>query len=622
MIIAAQRNRLLGLSTLLFTGIIWLVVEANLSTELSLLDQYNISPEAIHIYFVTTLAFITTATLATNRIRSWINRSPLPQFIIVLATIIIIVFAMTLLGGSQPTRLFSFPVSLWLTTVHIVSLSALVVAFTTGAAEAKTENTLKYMSLGVLAVSGITLIILHVVSLGEFMALDLPDEPWLASAATNFALHGNFSPSYIASVFGTPDPAISRYFFAMGLWAKLLSNTSISALRAFPLLAGGIAAVLTAFVLAKQGLSRTQVLIGLLVLISLSAFVRTSHNLRMDIGLSVYGILILWGIVSFFNSHEKQKRWPALMGFSLYVGLETVPFAGLPLGVTVGVALLVWLFKRPNWQKNWQYVAIYMITAAIACLAYLVAHFLPDLQASITGFSQFTRIKSDVSAAGEFRNPLLPLFNYHIHFSLLLSPIEFVIVAFSLIRLWQSQLPADRWIAAIIIGSAGLMLMLTPATYGYWTMYTPFIAYAIARMTTMRFTSRLATFVLIPALIAAPAYDLYQATVEKPNQKRLAEAETITSMFEPGSTILGEPLFWFTLHADHNYIGWTGFGRYRMVYDTSYAETMAILDPDSVICWTGYDSCVRVTTLDQFSEPIEVEVDDNIYYVFHRLEEL
>jgi hypothetical protein len=357
---------------------------------------------------------------------------------------------------------------------------------------------------------------------------------------------------------------------------------------------------------------------GLAALLAQRAFVRASHNLRSDIGLAVYGAVLVWMLLLLLDPGTGRRRWAALMGLALYLGLESIPTIGLIMGGSAGLVLVVRWLRQPRQREHFASVLIYAAAAALACAVFVLVRLAPDVETALANYSSFMQIYGDVTGSGQLRNPLPVLQNYHLRFSLALSPVEIILMALAAYTLLRSPRSTDRWLLAVFGLAALLMLVLAPASYGYWAAFAPFWAYAIARAA----SRRLLLLVMIPALAAGPIFDLARSTIDGQNSQRLAEANTISDRFGPGSTILGEPLFWFTLHGEHNYMGWTAMSRYRRRFGGSFEEILQALNPDAIICWVDFDGiCEQIDGLGWFAAPETVEVDSQSYLIFHRLAE-
>ncbi|MBL8120957.1 MAG: hypothetical protein JNJ78_25860, partial [Anaerolineae bacterium] len=175
-----------------------------------------------------------------------------------------------LLEGDQEHRVFITPFSLWIIIAHAVAACAVLV-LAAMPPDGRRERAAALILIGSL---GLGLGLLHVAGIAEFMPLDLPDEPFNGSIATNFALNDDLSCQYIGSAYGSPDVVFPRYYLVMGLWLRLLDRTDLGALRSFPLLVGGVGLVLLVWglrrVRAVIPLSAGQILVGAAAFIALT----------------------------------------------------------------------------------------------------------------------------------------------------------------------------------------------------------------------------------------------------------------------------------------------------------------------------------------------------------------
>jgi len=473
-------NRKVTLIALSGTVVIWLILRLLADADAKLLAQYHLSLPTIEIYYTALIVILTFLMILEPRLRPRLQQSRM-RAIIVAAAGVISFLAVGLPLQPQQTRLFQFPFSLWLIIVHVVGLVALVVWGITANRAELPNRRLQQAALVLLIGAALLVLTAHMTSLGEFMRYDAPDEPWLASMATHYADDGDLSPSYIASAFGTPDPILPRYYWAMGLWLRLIGHDTLAQLRTFPLMVGGLAVVIFGLTIWRiPALTTLQKWAGLLLFLTFSPLVRTSHNLRMDIGLAVYGVLILVGLLMFFELGYRQKRWPILMGAALLIGLETVPTAALPLGGAVGLILCIWFLRQPERSRNWPYIAVYAAAGAVSVMLYLALHFLPDVQTSLNGFRQFSDLYFTQSRSLGLRSPFSDLINIHVRFSLSLSPIELIAILLAAVIVWRAGRAGNRWVLAPVILSIIAMLGFLAFSYSYWVMFTPFIAYIVA----------------------------------------------------------------------------------------------------------------------------------------------
>lgn len=543
-------------------------------------------------------------------------------------------YAVWQLNPVQEARLFEMPFSLWVIVVHAVGISLLAGLLVADSTSPKwLSRAVNIMITGL----GLILVVLYIASADEFMALDVPDEPWLASVATNYALHNDFSPSFIAAPYGSPDPVLPRYYLLMGLWLKL-TGTSLAALRAFPLLIGLAGAGLFGWLLWRtrlQGLDRSRlskleddgfelaglhlplrmkitsrmgVMIGVSVLLGMSAYLRMSHNLRMDIGLGIYGVVMLFGLLHIFE--DKAGRWALWMGLALLVGLETVPSMGGLLGATAGLVLLIW--ARHQLHERIRIVVVYGLSSILALAVYLSLHFLPDVQTSLAGFRQFTTV---YSTTGQPQDLIDVVLHYHLRFSLSLAPIELLVLIAAVVWLWSTGGRHERWMLAVFGLTLVLALLFLDLSYGYWVLFAPLGAYAITRF--FQRLPQVSILVLLPALLAAPIHDLGTAMSTRPNQQLLAEHQAVLAQIPPGGIVVGDPVFWYTMHTDWAYVGWTGVEIYGRVHQLVAVDTLEKLNPSAVIC-SQNRQCRQAEDTGLFGVPIEVRINDTPYLIYLR----
>lgn len=514
-------------------------------------------------------------------------------------------YAVWQLNPVQEARLFEMPFSLWVIVVHAVGISLLAGLLVADSTSPKwLSHAVNIMITGL----GLILVVLYIASAGEFMALDVPDEPWLASVATNYALHNDFSPSFIAAPYGSPDPVLPRYYLLMGLWLKL-TGTSLAALRAFPLLIGLAGAGLFGWLLWRtKKVGYIEWLFGLVILLGLSAYLRMSHNLRMDIGLGIYGVVMTFGLLHIFE--DKAGRWALWMGLALLVGLETVPSMGGLLGATAGLVLLIWASRQP--YERIRIVVVYGLSCTATLGVYLMLHFLPDVQASLAGFRQFTAV---YTATEQSQGLIDAVLHYHLRFSLSLAPIELLISTAAVVWLWFAGERHERWMLAVFGLTLVVVLFFIDVSYGYWVLFAPLAAYGITRF--FQRLPQVSMLVLLPALLAAPIHDLSMAISTRPNQQLLAEHQAVAAQIPPGGMVVGDPVFWYTMHTDWIYVGWTGVEIYGRVYQLAAVDTLGSLNPSAVIC-SQNRQCRQAEDTGLFGVPIEVRVGDTPYLIYLR----
>lgn len=601
------KQRWLAAGFLFSTAFTLFLVTTRASLENTWLQRYAISLPIIQQIYLFILGLGVLLLAFEPQVRRHLYNHPRPYLMVAGG---VSVWIVSHIGMTQIARTFEFPLSLWVMIVHGVGLCALVAA-------AARQNSLQRTALVLLIGISLVLFILHTLSINEFMRLDIPDEPLVASMAVNYALNDQLSPSFIASPYGTPDPSLGRYFMLMGLWLKLVNSTSVAAMRAFPLLVG-LASLLIFVVMLRRipDLTTVQRAAGVAIFLALSAFVRASHNLRMDAGLVVYGAVALAGLLMF--DRYRQKRWLVLAGFGFWIGLESVPTVALLLATSIGLVLLIRHRRQP---AVW---LIYAVTCALSLVLFFVGQFLPDLADGYARYQLFTRFYTENAALAPPTNGLIGvleragqvLFTYLLRFNLALSPLEIVFIVGAIVALWLTE----RWLFVIVALTSLLSLTVISSTYQYWVLLVPFIAYGVARLWRFKWIMFAGSFVGIPALAAAPIYDLLVAIQTQPNTIQIVDAEKVTPLIPENVTVVGEGLFWFTLHRNHNYIHWSGINRIQLAGGGRWNDILANLDPEIAICWVKNNFCDRIRNTNLFApEGIEVIVDNEPYLVFYRL---
>ncbi|MFN8448894.1 MAG: hypothetical protein U0521_09950 [Anaerolineae bacterium] len=124
----------------------------------------------------------------------------------------------------QAWRFFRAPGILWFVIAHGVLLCALAVLLALDHPDAPASARTRRYALVMIALGGLVTLALHVFSVGEFMSLDLDDEVWLGSLATNLVSRGAYFSSANAGAFGNPDPLFSRYYLLMAEWICLIEE--------------------------------------------------------------------------------------------------------------------------------------------------------------------------------------------------------------------------------------------------------------------------------------------------------------------------------------------------------------------------------------------------------------
>ncbi len=527
-----------------------------------------------------------------------------------------------LLDPNQEFRLFQTPFSLWLIIIHGIGLCAVVAMFAAGQLPVMADKRLERISLGLFAVSAIALGVLYVVSRSEYMYLDLPDEPFNSSLATNFAENGDFSLAYIGEAYGSPDVVFPRYYLLMGLWLRAAGESSLGTLRAFPVMVAGITVSIFAYGLWRlKLLPFRQIVVAVVVLLSLSAFHRTAHNLRMDLMLALYGTLMLFGFMGFFNSQPKQMRWLWLMGLALFLGMQGIPTTAVPISTAVGLMLSIWFVMQPERSTNWRYVVVYALACGLGLGTYYLLQFLPEVVASYQRYRDFVAQYANFTGVGSLREPIQAfnrLIGYVGRFSLILSPVELAAGLIATVSLWCIGTHVERRLLLTLVIGLGLMTFFFFLTYSYMVVFTPFVAYAIARLYRNRNALALMTFVLLPALISAPVHDMTWSIQEHRNQTRLEAVDTLTPLFPEGITVIGDDLMWFTLHRGRNYLAINGLHNYMGIRQVDFTTAIQQLQVDVLVCRDDEPQCAPIVETGLFDEPESYPVGERLYYLYWR----
>jgi hypothetical protein len=553
-----------------------------------------------------------------------------------------------LLEPSQKHRLFVTPLSVWIIIVHGAALSALAVLLAARQSE-PAEAVSRHIPYGAWVVAlalGFVLVVLHLTSIANFMELDLPDEPSNASVATNFAENNDLSNQFVGSPYGSPDVVFPRYYLVMGLWLKLAGNSSLWTMRVFPVIVAGLTAALFAFGLWRLSktynlLTRGQILLAVIILLSLSAFVRDAHNLRMDIMLAFYSALLLWGMLSFWSDSPPSERgglWRSgksraavLMGTALFVGMEGVPTVALPMSVVTGAMLVLWGLRQPQKRRAVGYIVLYAAVSFGSITAYYAGQFLPDINASLEHYRAFLQFYGRVTDLGAVQlNTTLSVLSLLARFSLILSPVELMGGLLAMGFLWYVGSWAERWMLAVIAVSFVVISLFAPLSYGYLAVFAPFMAYAVARSVLPAPSATAAQravyarlqpvvcFVFIPALLAAPIFDMSAAVEQRGNETLLQAVDTLTPAIPPGTTVVADDVFWFTLHPGRTVLGQIGLVNYMRIHNFTYPEAIKALKVDALLCVDGDRRCPTIVATGLFGEPTEYTLAGSLYRLYWR----
>ena len=609
-------ERKLSLIAFILTLLILVVTKLRETIDDGILEDYGLP---LPVFYAACLGLAAAALLLVIVEPYLRQRVPRPAAALLAGIAALLSFGVVLLiHERQGYRTFQFPFNLWLLIVNCVGLCAVLLWTLARDPHAQPSARLLRSAWLVPLIGGGLLVALHIASVGELMRLDLPDEPWLASMATHYAYNGDLSPSYLGSAYGTPDPALGRYYLLMGLWVSLLNDSSLVALRAFSLLIGAVVVIIfAAFLWRSSRLTPYQCIFAIVVLLTSAAFVRTSHNLRMDIGLGVYSVVLLWGLVAFFDAEIKRFKWPFIMGLALYIGLETVPTLTLLLAFLTGLAFVIWSVRQI--RQRWLFVAGYALGCLLAGLAFLAGHFLPDPAAQWEAFQAFSRRYASGTNFGEARDIWNYLFNFQVRFSTSLSPLELLAGLLAFALLWRQGTQAGRILVLLAFFQAAIMVAFLNTSFGYWVLFAPWVAYALASALRTRGWLMIGSFALLPALLAAPTHDFVYDISRQSNQKTIAQTDALVPQFPENITLVGEPVFWFSLHQQRNFIGWTGVGILQQRSELSTVEMLQRINPAAVICLVDDGNrCERTEGSGLFSRFTEVKIDSQNFRIYWR----
>jgi hypothetical protein len=590
--------------------------------------DYGLLPIHLTTIYSVGLAVLATAFFFEPSIRRELRESGALPLVIGLS-VAISVATVWMLVPNQPHRFARAVPSLsfLLAWITVLGVGAVLLALKQPT-EAESPRMRRYAWVVAITVF-VGMLAVHIGSVGHFGRLDdIYDEVWAASAMANFVQTGNFSPSLGGSPYGDTDPLFSRWLLWNGMWAGLLGNTDLFTLRGFPMFAGVLMiGVLSLTLWREPSLTHLSRTVGLALLVSLTVFGRTSHNLRMDIGLGLYGALLLLFLLEYLRDQDRGVRWLSLAGIVLYLGLETIPTVAFAVAFLVGLWLIWWMVwgehgsampLQGRLRMGWPGVAVYALGCLLAGAGYVVVHFLPDFATNLENFqrAQARYVLMGSVASG---NPLIPIASTH-RFSFVLSPIELFVIYAVLIAFWTRANLAERGLLVMVgVGQVVVHAMLG-GSFGYQMTFVPFVVYAAARAIHGRTALILGVFVLLPVMAAAPLRDMVVDWRLQLNQRLIAELDLLSWRVPEGSTVIGDDLFWLTLHDQARFYGHSGLQHYKTgnLIDND-PEMMRRIDPDIVICRPELDTQSWLCDLaaDYFgTEPEPFEITMGLFHVY------
>jgi hypothetical protein len=570
------RQRGFSLAVIIAALILWWVSGTQTQQQIDWLRvDYRLTPDQFQTFFLgAALAFVPVL-IFEPWLRARLSRPGVALVVTIIATVLAC-GAVLVLIPDQPQRLFRTPNLLLYGILFVIAVCGLLVY-----GVSQSLQRWRGLLLGITGGLVVILLLVNVLAVGRFARFDdVYDEAYLASGGVNYALNGGISPSYTGSAYGDPDPALARFYVVMGLWLRLTSSTDLVALRSFSMLAGLVAVGITLVALRRQGLNWLHVVIGIAVLLGLSTFVRTTHNVRMDSGLLVCAALVLLFFLEALRRPHIQNRLFFMAGLCLYVGMESVPTVTLNFGVAVGIAVIAAALDIRQ-RLAWRPVLAYAVGAGIACFVYLLVHYAPDFSANIATMQDFSRVYVDMESvvAGQWER----LLNF-IRMSGTLSPIEpLLIIGLFVLLLWRGQ-RTDRLVALFTLLTLTIIVASIGGSYGYLAVLAPMVAYAAARVSATLNMQALFTLFMLPVLAVGPLNDMWAMIDRNPNATQLAEFSPVVEAIPEESTVIGPDLMWFVFNGRTDYIGWTGLGIYRQRRRIEEVEAIAQLAPDVLIC--------------------------------------
>ncbi len=532
---------------------------------------------------------------------------PIAVGIILLLTLVSSFAVVRLTAPDVGYHLGLYPSRIWWIIAGIIFLNGLLV-IALGIASGLASKWIYRIALLLVVAAGAIMIVLYVVSIGRYKNIEDFDEPWMATIATNYAQYGTMESTY-----GGPqgDLFSPRYYLLMGLWLRTVGQSDLVALRAFPTLVALLTTILVGvFLFRLPSLNNLQRTIGLMVILGSMPFLWSAHNLRPEIGLAAYSALVLITAYRFFNTSNASRWWLVVMGISLYIGLETIPTYAFAFAFVIGLIIIIHAFRWPLKRLLWREVGAYLIGCIAGAGIYALIHFWP--LSRLDGLPLYLKIYSYTST-GRFLQPTWLLNGMALMNAI--SPIEIVLVAGLLMWIaWRSR-GTDRWIAAIFWGAVITAFFPWSATVGYLALLAPFMAYFAARLSSTRTAAAVTTFVLLPALISMPIYDVMDNVTRDQNLRFTNAAAFLNDKIPEGSKIVGHDQLWYVLHNNRTYIGWPGVRIAAEINSSDFIQAVRWYKPDFVICQVDSSECQSLNSSADFVLWFEADVQDQKFEI-------
>jgi hypothetical protein len=517
----------------------------------------------------------------------------------------------------QALRLLDYPFTLWLIFAHCALLSAIVIHTTITSAR-HGERLLRaaaWLAGGFV----IALVVAYIVGVGRYINLDTPDEAWFASQAWHFAQTGALGSPLANHAYGLPDAVSPRLYQGMGYWIRAFGDSLIS-MRGYALAVAsiGLGALALLFWRARE-LTPLGKIGGFAALLTFALVSRTSHSMRPDFGLIVYGACALIGLrLVLLNSADRRMSaiGAAVAGGSLWVGMESVPTGSLVFGMLLGVLFIIEALTR----RAWRALGVYVVACALACVLYIAVHVTPDTQTSITAYQQYTNQYVDAGMLGVL-SPFAA-FEWLVRFSITISPLELLVMLIALALALIGRDRNDIRIALFVVAVVIVMPIIVNTAITYYVLLMPFLAYLIARACRLRPFAWVFAFALLPSMAGALLNDITHDVQQDLNARRLAEVDLLTWRIPEGARVLADEIFWFTLRDNRAIMNWYGMAWYARSIGMTRAEVIDTLEYDFIICSaiTIARRCEQYDLAD-YGPPFEFVITEDTFYVYQRLDD-
>lgn len=603
----------------LVSALLVLALFSLLSTQESeMLVRQQIVVEHVQLAYSLLAVLLIPALLFEPPLRARLRRGWTP-WIVIGGSAVMVALSYGSVAPLQTMRLFHWSYSWWLILVHINLLAVLAIALVTQNPRAEPSESLhRKLTWFLVGVTGL-LLIAHIASVGAFMPLDLPDEPWSASGAATYFYTGHLTNTYMGSAFGDPDIIFPRlYYLLMGLWLRLVGNTDFSTLRFFSLLMIVPTMVVLSRAVRKEPISIRWATVA--VLLCMTAFARASHNLRMDILLAVYGACVLYLLLQYGTANIPRWRSVVMLGLVQFIGFQSIPTA--VVWTAMGIGLYILLEPGRQWRTGLRLAFLYGLICTLMLVTYILSQLLPDINDNLFRFSHFlesyrsTNNFASLNLDG-FINSAIGVF----WFSMMLSPIEVASIVAGLIMLIRFGHGKGIALAFVMFVGVGLVMMANDRfAYGYMTLFAPFAAYAIGQLMRWRLGLLVVTFVILPSMASFTIGDMLHTIQSGDNQALIENDRPLLDLVPPGSTLIADDRLWVTLHPDRRFINWNGISANRRVNGLDYIATLEYLNVDFVICSSAFASrCDQPASTGLFEAPMVLETPQMIYTIYKRL---